>query len=246
MRVLALDIETSPNVAFTWGLWDQNVALSQLVSTSETLCFAAKWLDAKRMFFYSTHKHGKAAMVAEAHALLDEADVVLHYNGSRFDIPHLNREFVEAGLTPPSPFREIDLFLTVKRRFRFQSNKLEHVSRQLGLPGKLAHEGFDLWRKCLAGDPAAWRRMEKYNRQDVVLLEELYQILQPWVVNHPNRALHDARPDACPRCGSAGMIVRGYYHTQTGRYTKLRCKDCGGYARGRTSLPAGVKSVVIT
>jgi hypothetical protein len=31
------------------------------------------------------------------------------------------------------------------------------------------------------GDDKAWREMKKYQVQDVVLLEELYQVLLPWL-----------------------------------------------------------------
>jgi chromosome partitioning protein len=33
LKVLLLDIETSPNLAHVWGIWQQNVGLSQLLET---------------------------------------------------------------------------------------------------------------------------------------------------------------------------------------------------------------------
>lgn len=234
MKILALDIETAPAVVYTWGLFDQRIGLNQVVDTGGIMCFAAKFIGepARAMRFFSTHKHGREEMLSQAHALLDEADVVLHYNGRKFDIPHLNRGFVEAGMTPPSPFRDIDLYATTRRRFKFLSNRLDHVSTQLGLEGKIAHEGFDLWRRCLAGDDLAWKRMERYNRRDVVLLEELYEILRPWVPNHPNAALvddHDGH--ACPRCSSTRVQRRGLAHTNAAVYQRYQCMDCGGWSR---------------
>lgn len=244
MRVLALDIETAPNVAYTWGLWGQDVSLKQLIQPAEVMCFAAKWLGRKRVEFYSAHHHGREQMVAEAHRLLDEADVVLHYNGARFDIPHLNREFVEAGMPPPSPYAEIDLLKVVRRQFKFQSNKLEHVSRQLGLEGKVENGGFQLWVDCLAGDEKAWRMMRRYNRQDVVLLEELYDILQPWIPSHPSRLLHDGSVTGCPRCGSQRLESHGWRHTAASSYRRWKCRDCGGYSRS-TKRDAGAEMVPV-
>ena len=231
MKILALDIETSPNIAYTWGLWNQNVGLTQVVATSEVMCFAARYLGEKKMHFHSTHKDGKEAMVKAAHALLDEADVVMSYNGRKFDMPHLNREFVELGLNPPSPYHQIDLYTTARRAFRFQSNKLEHVSKQLGLDGKIKHEGFDLWKSCMAGDDAAWKRMERYNRRDVQLLEELYEILKPWVPNHPNVALHNDSDGSCPRCGGSRLQRRGSAFTKVSEYQRYQCLDCGGWSQ---------------
>lgn len=231
MRILSLDIETSPNLAYVWGLWNQNVGLNQLVSTTEMLCFAAKWMGEDEVMFFSSHRDGQAAMVAAARELLDEADVVMHFNGRKFDIPHLNRELILAGLTPPSPYSQIDLLQVVRKKFRFASNKLAHVSVALGLEGKVSHEGFDLWVKCMAGDDAAWARMEEYNRQDVVLLEELYHILLPWISNHPNRRLYGGN-GGCPSCGSEDAPAsKGFAYTKLSKFRQFRCSDCGSWFR---------------
>lgn len=230
MKILCLDIETSPNVVYTWGLFDQNIGLNQVISQTKVICFAAKWLGQRKIHFYSDHHHGHEEMVQKAHDLLSEADVVMHYNGKRFDIPHLHREFLEAGMHPPEPFAQIDLLTVMRGNFKYVSNKLDNISKQLGLEGKIAHEGFELWRKCLAGDEAAWRRMKRYNRQDVVLLEELYELVRPWVKSHPNMTLLDGRGD-CPTCGSSKLYKRGVHRTQVSVFQRYQCQDCGAYSR---------------
>lgn len=233
MRVLLLDIETSPNVAHVWSLWgEQHIGLNQLLESTEMMCFAAKWLGdpVKKVEFYSTFHDTKPEMIQQAHRLLNEADVVMGWNSRSFDVKHLNREFLEAGLTPPSPYKQIDLIQTVKRNFRFPSNKLDYVSKLLGLGGKVTHEGHTLWIKCLAGDEAAWKRMQRYNKRDVTLLEELYDILQPWIPNHPNRGVYDGDEHVCPRCSSADLVKQGFTFTATGRYQQYQCKQCGGWS----------------
>ena len=242
MKILALDIETSPAMGYFWGLFDQHIGLNQVVSTSEVICFAAKYIGEpnKAMRFHSVHKDGRKDMVQAAWTLLDETDAVLHYNGKRFDIPHLNREFIEQGLGPPSPFTEIDLLQTSRKQFKFLSNKLEHVSTQLSLEGKIKHEGFELWLKCMDGDDAAWKRMEKYNRRDVTLLEDMYKVLLPWIPNHPNAALIDGYEDAlihvCPRCKSNDLQRRGSVFTKVSEFQRYQCKKCGSYSRSSKRL----------
>lgn len=230
MKTLIIDIETAPSLAYLWGLFNQNVGLSQVVAATEVICFAAKWAGQRKTVFYSVHTHGREAMVQAAHDLLDEADVVVHYNGTRFDVPHLNREFLMAGLTPPAPFDQVDLLRVVRRRFRFLSNKLDHVVTSLGLDGKASHEGFDLWRKCMEGDPAAWKRMERYNRQDVKITEALYERLLPWVQNHPARPLYDGS-SGCPVCGSDRVQRRGYSYTKVSKFQRWHCQGCGAWLR---------------
>lgn len=231
MKILLIDIETSPNLAYVWGLWQQNVAISQLVESTEILSFGAKWLGDDVIRFKSLFHNGKDEMITEAHALLDQADAVMHYNGRRFDVPHLNREFIQLGLLPPSPFKQIDLLETAKRRFRFPSNKLEYVSEALGLEGKVKHEGFELWVKCMAGDEAAWERMYEYNIRDVQLLEDLYFKLLPWIERHPSYGALTGE-DVCTNCGSDELNPSDTPAiTSTGQYPQYQCGNCGTFVR---------------
>lgn len=228
-----MDIETTPNLADVWGLWNQNVSLNQLRQSTKLLCFSAKWLGdpVKDTLFFSVN-NSRQTMVACAHHLLDQADAVMTWNGRKFDIPHLNREFLEGGLKPPAPYRQVDLCDVVKRQFRFPSNKLQYVSVQLGLSGKVSHEGHTLWVKCMAGDPAAWKRMERYNKQDVILLEGLYKRLQPWIPGHPSWASWSGA-DVCPKCGDGlHLQKRGWAYTQQSVYQRYQCTKCGAWSRG--------------
>ena len=47
MNILLLDIETSPVVAWVWGLRDQNVGLNMIKEDWYVLSWAAKWLGDK-------------------------------------------------------------------------------------------------------------------------------------------------------------------------------------------------------
>jgi len=244
MKILVLDIETRPSLGYVWQLWDQNISLSQLVEVGEVICFAAKWLDGKKIIFKSTYHHSKEEMVQKAWDLIDEADAVIHYNGKGFDIKHLNREFLLAGLTPPSPHKDIDLLTVCRGRFKFLSNKLDHVANQLGLGNKISHAGFQLWIDCMAGNKKAWGEMRNYNMHDVVLTEQLYYKLLPWIKNHPNVNLYngDDNKFAC-RCGSVNLHKRGYQYTGAGRYQQYQCNDCGAYnADRKRNLSAALKN----
>jgi len=237
MKKLHLDIETAPNLAYTWGLFKQDVGINQIVKPGYTLCFAAKWDGEKRVYFKSVHHHGMEAMLDELWALLDEADVVVHYNGKRFDIPTINREFVLWGYEPPSPYHQVDLLSTVRSQFRFSSNKLDFVCQQLGLGGKVQHKGMELWRDCMDGKASAWRVMKEYNIQDVRLLEELYMVLLPWIKKHPNMGLWlNSDEPTCRNCGSKEVVKKGIERTSTQTYQRYKCKDCGTNLRGRTRL----------
>jgi hypothetical protein len=242
MRVLLLDIETAPNRAYVWGLFNQNIAHGQVDQSGYVLCFSAKWLGQKDTQFASV-RTGASAMLRKVHKLLNEADAVVHYNGQRFDIPTLGKEFVKAGLTPPAPYKQIDLYRVCKRAFRFESNRLDYVAQSLGLGGKVEHEGFRLWTACMAGDRGAWRRMERYNRGDVDLLERLYFRLLPWIDSHPNRSALIERA-CCPRCGSPKAQQRGQVLSTTRRYQRYHCQACGGWYRDAVAVKVSLRPKV--
>lgn len=238
MNVLEIDIETAPNVAYVWSLFDQNVPIDRLVAPGYTLCFAARWQGQRKILFHSVWTDGPKAMIRAAWDLLDAADMLVHYNGKKFDVPTLNREFVLMGMVPPSNYHEVDLYHTVKRRFRFASNKLDFVAQQLGLGAKVKHKGMQLWRDVMAGNAAAQRTMERYNKGDVLLLSRLYKKMQPWIYNHPNRGLwiEDLSEPACRNCGSTNVKKNGSEKRFTLSYERYKCKDCGANLRSRLSI----------
>lgn len=228
MKMLFIDIETRPNLGYFWGLFNQNIGIVQIEEACEMMCFVAKWYgDDETMFFHG--RTDRQQMIAAAWKLLDEADVVVHFYGSEFDVKHLNREFLLNGFPPPSPFKQIDLKKVVSKRFNFTSNKLQWVSTQLGLEGKESTD-FDLWKDCMNDDDDAWAKMESYNRQDVLLLEDVYEILLPWIPAHPSRHFYDGG-EGCPSCGAGKLEENGYFTTRVSKFQQYRCSGCGSYFR---------------
>src|SRR5688572_27824319 len=144
-RILSLDIETSPVVAHAWGLFKQTVAINQIIEHPRTICFAAKFMDEKKVHFYSEFHHDPEVMFHAAHSLLSEADVVMHYNGDNFDLKRLNSEFLLTGLAPPAPYKSIDLLKVMRASFGFPSNKLAYIAKRLETGGKMQNSGHDLW-----------------------------------------------------------------------------------------------------
>jgi len=54
MKILLIDIEVAPNTAHVWGIFDQNISINQLLESSYTLCYAAKWYGESKIMFDST------------------------------------------------------------------------------------------------------------------------------------------------------------------------------------------------
>ena len=230
MKILLLDIEGAPNLAAVWGIWQQSIALNQLLESSYTLCYAAKWYGESKIMFDSVYKTDRHTMLKSIHSLMDEADAIVHYNGNRFDIPMLNKEFLEAGMPPPSPAKHIDLLQTSRSKFRFVSNKLDYIAQRLGLGKKTEHEGHELWLKVMNNDRKAWKRMEEYNKNDVVLLEAVYDKFKGWIKSHPNHNAYSANL-CCTNCGSRKLNKRGFAITATRKYQRYQCMECGAWSK---------------
>lgn len=232
MKLLVLDIETAPNLAYVWGMWDQNVSIKQLVKPTYMLCWTAKYVGESKIY-QGKHKKG----LKQLWNLMNEADAIVHYNGKKFDIPHINREFIEKGYTPPSPYKQIDLLDTVRRIFKFPSNKLEYVAKALRIPAKQDAGGFDTWIGCIKDDPKAWDTMLEYNTQDIKVTEALYNKIKGWIPNHANHAIYgDNDGLVCPNCGGTHYHKRGKYRALSSIYQRFRCKDCGKWFRDNKIL----------
>ena len=239
-KILLIDIETSPNLATVWGIWQQNISLNQLLESSSTLCYAAKWLGEDEVMFKSVQNTTYKRMLKSVHKLMDEADAIIHYNGSRFDIPTLNKEFLIAGMPPPSPAKQIDLLSVARKQFRFVSNKLDYVSQALGLGKKTDHMGHELWLRCMNKDKEAWAIMEEYNKNDVILLEKVYGKFKAWCKNHINLSLFSEDGEVCPNCGGHHHQKRGFSYTNSSKFQRYQCQECGNWFRGKQNLASKV------
>lgn len=238
MRILLLDIEISPTLATVWGLFNQNLSPDHIVGNSEVLCWSAKWLGEEEVMFNSKRRSTKRQMLKSMHDLLDAADVVVTYNGNSFDLKILNKEFLLIGMTPPAPYKSVDLLSVVRKRFRFTSNKLGYVAEQLKIGSKLKHAGLQLWLDCMNPKSTdytkSWDMMEQYNIQDVRLLESLYNRIMGWINNHPNHSVETGEC-VCPNCGSHKVQRRGYATSASLLYARFQCKKCGKWSRSRTA-----------
>lgn len=230
-RILTLDIETSPHLAWTYQLWNTNIPPERIVEPSRILCFAAKWLNEKRVGYFSEHEMGQKAMITAARDLLDEADIVVTYNGVKFDEKHLKRAFLEEGLQPPSPYKSVDLYQTVRGNFKFPSNRLGAIGDSLDIGTKIETGGWALWAGVLAGEEKSLNLMKRYNIQDVRLTEDLLVALGPWVKGLPHRGIFTGNMDGCPSCGSANLTRDGVAFTSVTVYPRFQCADCGAWCK---------------
>jgi hypothetical protein len=237
-KIAFLDIETTPNLSWTWGKWDQNVI--EFEQEWFILSYAYKWLGEEKIYCqglidfhgYEDQKTYDGFLMQGLWQVFDEADIIVAHNGDNFDVKKSNARFVVHDQPPPSTYKTIDTLKVVKKNFRFDSNKLEDVCIALGIGSKLPHTGFALWKGCMAGDPEAWELMKAYNSHDVELVEQLYLKIRPWIKNHPNLTAY-TQVDGCTNCGSENVQKRGVAYARTRTYQRWHCKDCRTWYQGK-------------
>lgn len=243
-KILIFDIETAPLEAYVYQkeVWKAAVADDKIISQWFMLSWSAKWLfDRKVMSDALTSKEAvdedDNRIVGSLWNLFDDADIIIAHNGGAFDIPNMNTRFVVNGYPPPSAYQMIDTLKVARREFGFTHNSLNALAKVFDVDEKI-ETNFDLWKRCKRGDEKALKEMEKYNRKDVTILEEIYLRIRPWIKSHPNVGLFVHTDDpVCPYCGSEDVAPDGgHYYTMVSKYETYTCKKCGGVSRGRTSI----------
>jgi hypothetical protein len=235
-RILLYDVETAPLVAHMWSMWQQGFGLNQIEKDWHLLSFCAKWLGEDEVFYYDQSQaqdiENDYGILLQLWNLLNEADIVVGHNSKKFDTKKVNARFILNGLPKPSTYRQIDTLEIVKRQFGFTSNKLQYLTDSLcSNTKKSQHHKFPghlLWSECLKGNPEAWAEMKEYNIDDVLSLEELYNLLSSWDNTLPN---FDAYVDEI--LDMSEWEHDGYHYTNFGKYKRYRNKLTGVQRRSR-------------
>lgn len=169
---LYLDIETT---GLSYPAGRTTVVGGHLPSEGTTLLVRGQDLNAERV-----------------QGLFDRASCLVTFNGRRFDVPFLEREFgIDAGGIP-----HVDLMYAF-RRVDVRGG-LKSIEKQLGLSredeidGMEGYEAVRLWRRWERGDRDALDTLLRYNRADVLNMVPLADRCYGMLKDH---VLGDVRPD---------------------------------------------------
>lgn len=236
-KILYFDIETSPIISYNWGVYEQNAIAVQ--KDWYMISFAYKWNDGAVKAYalpdFNTYKKDSSndkELATKLWELFDEADIIVAHNGDSFDIKKANARFLAHGIKPPSPYKTVDTLKIARKHFKLTRNKLDYLGEILGVGKKIDTGGFDLWLGCLNGDESSWRKMVRYNKQDVMLLYQVYRKLLGWMTNHPNLNVLNGHSHNCPNCGGNKVQARGFSVTKIGKRKRYHCQDCGAWSQG--------------
>lgn len=246
-KILLFDIETAPLKMAAWKWWETTGIW--LDADWYMLGWSCKELNGKQTTRilpdydgYVAGSEDDSKLVAELWQMLGNADIVIGHNIDRFDIRKTRTRAMLNGEKPLAKFQTVDTLKIAKREFAFTQNSLDALAEYLKVPlRKLETGGKKLWRDCMAGDMAAWRKMKRYNRQDVLVNEAVYKELRGWTQTHPHVGILSEVENGCRNCGSTHLQKRGVSVTQTGKRPRWHCQICGTWMTGKHKKETDIK-----
>lgn len=246
-KILILDLESSPLVSYHFQMWKVNIGLNQVIIKPHLLTWAAKWFNESNTFSDKLTSEEALAnddyrIVSSLWDIMNEADIIVAHYGDKFDLPLANARFAIHNMNPLSPYKSVDTKSVASKNFKLYSNKLDAIAELFGFEGKISTD-FLLWRGCMEGDNESLQLMETYNIQDVIVLENVYRKLLPYIKNHPNANLYNnSEEPGCTRCGSHSLTPLDKKHiTTVSVFDTYRCDDCGAISRERKSSVPKIK-----
>jgi len=227
---LFFDIETSPNIGFFWQAgYEIDVDTHNIITERAIICICWKWEGDKQIYSLKwDNNQNDKKMIQEFVKVMHDADEVVGHNGDRFDIRWIRTRAILHKIDFPPKIISIDTLKNCRSLFKMNSNKLDYVAQYLGIGRKIDTGGFDTWRKIILDkDAQALKHMIEYCKNDVVILEKLWNRLNPYV----NPKTHAGNyTNECPECGKVKLKISKTIKLASG-YTRhqMKCSDCGKY-----------------
>ena len=234
MRVKRLfwDLEVSPNIAFSWRAGaKQFISHDAIIRERAIICVCWKWEHQKTVYSLEWNAGDDKTLCEEFLKVALQADELIAQNGDRFDVRWFNTRCLFHRLPPAPAWKTVDTLAIAKKRFLFNSNRLDYMGKFLLGQGK-AETDYQMWTDiCLHNSKKQMKRMVDYCKDDVRLLQEVWELMQPWHGNKTHSGVHlGLEKWTCPHCASENVKVSKTTTTAHGTVKKqMKCGDCGRY-----------------
>ena len=245
VNVLFWDLESSLMEGMFFRIWQENIQFKRITKQSHLL--TASWafndepVQGVRVTPDDVATSNDFDIVVKMVQAINKADIIVTFNGKKFDCKLLNTRALFWGLPPIKPVKHIDLFEQSKRLFKFPSNSMQNISMYLGENGKLATSS-DLWERCANHKnydecDNALDEMLRYNQIDIEATRDLFYRYQGRMKGVPNISTitNDKKNTEhlrCTHCGSLDVDrMEEKTYTTSSSFDLYRCGDCRGISR---------------
>jgi hypothetical protein len=229
---LIWDIETSPNVGLFWRPgYRLSIPHDNIIQERGIICICYKWEGSKQVHHLEWDNGDDSKLCRDFMEVALKADELIAHNGDKFDIKFFNGRCVVHGLDPAPIWKTVDTLVIAKRRFGFNSNRLDYLGKYLFGEGKI-HTEFGMWKDILLDNcPKAMAKMVKYCKQDVNLLERVWKKLQAYHAPKTHVGVlngHDKWTSPFTGTDQVRKVRRTITAAGTPRH-QFQCKDTGGH-----------------
>jgi len=233
IKRLFFDIETSPNIGLFWAAgYKQQISYENIIKERAIICVCYKWAGEKEIHSLTWDNNQNDKKLLEKFIkIVNEADELVGHNGDKFDLPWIRTRCLFHRIPVFPNYSTLDTLKNARSKFRFNSNRLDYIAKFLGI-GQKTHTEYNLWKRIVLNkDKKALEYMVEYCKNDVKLLEDVYNELANYIpskVHHGVLAGNDKT--SCPECGSEEMKLSQKRAAASGELrVQLQCKSCHKY-----------------
>jgi DNA polymerase elongation subunit (family B) len=176
LKVLFYDIETSYNIVKSWRVgYNMTIQPGDIISERKIICVSYKWLGEDKVHSIAWNsKQDDAILVERFVEVLNKADLIVAHNGDGYDLPWIRTRALLHNIPMKIDYKQFDTLKVCRRKFNFNSNKLDYISEFLGFGNKIKTD-MSLWDDIiLRKSDDALNKMIEYCNKDVELLEKVY------------------------------------------------------------------------
>lgn len=109
----------------------------------------------------------------------EDPDIVVHFNGDRFDIPYIQTRLLGAGKRPLPPARYIDHWKTGRYNLRLHSLSMDAMGIHLGVQHRKTRFDPIVWQSAAYGSKPDLDKIVRHCEADILVLEEIHQRVAP-------------------------------------------------------------------
>jgi hypothetical protein len=225
---LFFDIEVSPNVVFSWRSgYKLNIDPDNIIEERKIICVCWKWESKDEVHSLTwDKKQDDKKLLKDFIKVLNTADEIIGHNSDNFDVRWLRTRALLQGVEMLPNYISIDTLKHAKKGFYFNSNKLDYLAKLFGEGQKKDNGGFSTWKKIILDkDADALQLMVDYCKQDVAILEKVFNKMRPYVENKTHYGvLWGEEKYSCPTCSGYHVGLHKRYITKLGtpKYS-MRC-----------------------
>ncbi len=113
IKRLYIDLETSPNIVYSWSI-GYNLTLSHdnLIKERAIICACWKWEGESTVHHLSWNKGDDRELVLKFAEILDQADEIIGHNGDKYDLKFFRARCILHNITSLPEFKIILIFIT--------------------------------------------------------------------------------------------------------------------------------------